>query len=106
MKGVKLFVSWLPSSGMAVFPFLLFRKKDLPLHARLLNHERIHLRQQVELLVIPFYIWYLLEYLFYRLKGKNHYRAYRSIRFEREAYAHDADAEYLKKRKTWAFLSA
>jgi hypothetical protein len=34
----------------------------------------------------------------------NHGSAYRSIVFEREAYNHDADPDYLKNRPIWAFL--
>jgi hypothetical protein len=26
------------------------------------NHEKIHLRQQLELLVLPFYVWYIIEF--------------------------------------------
>ncbi len=69
-----------------------------------MNHERIHLRQQVELLIIPFYLWYVLEYVFYRLKGYSQEKAYRSICFEREAYQFENDLEYLRKRPFAAFL--
>jgi len=104
MKGIKIFVKYLPATGMALWPFVLLRKSDAPYEQRLLNHERIHLRQQAELLIIPFYIWYLMAYLFNRLKGMDHGTAYRSIIFEREAYKHDADPAYLANRPRWAFL--
>lgn len=96
-----LIVSWLRANGMALFPFILVKQKNPS--AILLNHEKIHLRQQLELLVIPFYVWYLLEYLWHRLKGKSHYAAYRRISFEREAFAHDQALDYLEKRKPWSF---
>ncbi|MCY7353004.1 MAG: hypothetical protein LH606_20495 [Cytophagaceae bacterium] len=95
-------VPFLKVNGMALFPFILIREGRPS--ARLINHERIHHRQQIELLIIPFYLWYLLEYLLNRLRGQDHYTAYVNIRFEREAYRHDADLDYLKKRKFWAFL--
>lgn len=104
MKGILIILPRLPASGMALFPFILIRKKELPLTPRLLNHERIHLRQQMELLIIPFYLWYFISYLCHRARGKKHPAAYRSIIFEREAYANDGDPEYLKKRKCWGFL--
>ncbi len=104
MKGIQIIVRHLPYAGLTLFPFIFFRKKDLPLSENLLNHERIHLRQQLELLILPFYIWYLIEYLVHRLTGKKHHDAYRAIIFEREAYANDGDPEYLKKRKFWGFL--
>jgi hypothetical protein len=104
MNGVIIFVKRLPASGMTLFPFILIHKKSLPLNEQLLNHERIHLQQQIELLILPFYIWYLAEYICYRLKGKDHKLAYQNIRFEKEAYLHDKDQQYLNKRKRWAFM--
>lgn len=106
MRGIIILLRFLPASGIALFPFVLLRKADAPHGERLLNHERIHLRQQLELLILPFYIWYLLAYVYYRLKGMGHYPAYRSIIFEREAYKHDADPGYLTTRPFWGFLRA
>ena len=88
--------------GMALFPFILVRYPN-PSPA-LLNHERIHLRQQLELGILPFYIWYGLEYLIRRFQHRDHYTAYRSISFEQDAFAHDADLTYLNARRWWAFL--
>ena len=50
-------------TAMAVFPFILLRESRFGEDQVLINHEKIHLRQQAELLVIPFYIWYCIEYL-------------------------------------------
>ena len=105
MKGIKWTVKYLPASAMALYPFVLINKRDSPLSASLLNHERIHLQQQVELLIIPFYIWYLLAYIYHRVKGKNHNEAYKSILFERECYQNENDLSYLEKRKIWAFIN-
>ncbi len=88
--------------GMALWPFILVQRGNPS--ARLLNHERIHHRQQLELLLLPFYVWYILEYAYHRWRGFDHYDAYRAIRFEREAYRHEGDLEYLKKRRFWGFL--
>ena len=89
---------------MAFFPFILIRDKKLVQDITLLNHERVHLRQQVELMILPFYIWYIVEYLIRLIIYKNKQRAYRNISFEREAYANENNIEYLNKRKLWAFL--
>lgn len=97
-----LHIPRLGPSGMALFPFILVQRANPgPV---LLNHERIHLRQQLELGILPFYAWYVLEYLFYRIRYRDHYAAYRAIRFEREAFAHEADLAYLKTRPFWAFM--
>ncbi|MGY4539797.1 hypothetical protein ACVW0P_004237 [Mucilaginibacter sp. UYNi724] len=97
-------VPFLQVSGMALFPFILVNKKSLLNDAVTINHERIHLRQQAELLVIPFYIAYLLNYLINLTIYRNHNNAYLNIVFEREAYAKEADMTYLKQRGwySWA----
>lgn len=68
-----------------------------------LNHERIHSAQQKELLYIPFYIWYFFEWVILTIKYKNELEAYFNIRFEKEAYAHQDDMEYLKKRRHYNY---
>lgn len=92
---------FMQASGMAIFPFLFVKYKNPS--KTLINHERIHFRQQIEMLILPFYIWYIVEYLILRLKGKSPHQAYMSISFEREAYANDNDLGYLKRRKIWNF---
>lgn len=69
-----------------------------------INHERIHTAQQRELLFIPFYILYVIEWLFRLIQYRNWDKAYRNISFEREAYAHGHDHHYLKNRKHFSFL--
>lgn len=91
-------------SGITLFPFILLRERANRQNKTLLNHEKIHIYQQVELLVIPFYIWYISEYYLKYLKYKNPHLAYRNISFEREAYANEKDLKYLKRRKLWSFL--
>ncbi|MEE1946380.1 hypothetical protein VRU48_14745 [Pedobacter sp. KR3-3] len=93
--------SKLPASGMALFPFILVKNHALKTDRSLINHEQIHLRQQLELLVIPFYVFYLLNYLINLLRFRNHHQAYLQICFEREAFANELDFDYLKQRKLY-----
>jgi hypothetical protein len=86
-------------NGMALWPFIILREERFRHIPVLINHERIHLRQQKELLVLPFYVLYLLNYLVNLLIYHHHDTAYRNIIFEREAYANDRDLQYLKQRK-------
>lgn len=88
---------------MALFPFILIKERRMAGDAILINHERIHLRQQAELLVIPFYLLYLLNYLFNLLVYRSHHKAYIHIVFEREAYANEANIGYLEHRKWQAW---
>jgi hypothetical protein len=92
-------------SGLTLFPFVFVRDKALATNPVLLNHERIHLRQQAELLVLPFYIWYVTEYFIRRLQYRTPKEAYRNISFEREAYTNDRNLDYLSRRKRYAFFS-
>jgi hypothetical protein len=90
--------------GLALFPFVFVKyslDKENPVF---INHERIHLRQQLELLVIPFFIWYLMEFLVRLIQYGNMDLAYRNISFEREAYTNEKDFNYLRKRSFWNFL--
>ena len=91
-------------NGITLFPFIILRNKDFKNNKILINHEKIHLRQQLELLIIFFYIWYVVEYYYWLVKLKNKHLAYRNISFEREAYAMEEDINYLETRKIWSFF--
>ncbi|SEI49404.1 hypothetical protein SAMN04488018_101163 [Myroides marinus] len=90
--------------GVTLFPFIILRSVEDKNNAYLINHERIHLRQQLELLVVFFYIWYILEFIMHYIKSNDVKTAYRSIIFEREAYQYEHNLEYLKNRKYFSFL--
>src|SRR5215831_723876 len=89
--------------GMALFPFILLREKSLSKDKIIMNHEMIHHQQQLELLIIPFYLFYIINYFFNRIRYKTHDAAYRNIIFEREAYANETDLEYLQRRRVFSF---
>lgn len=69
-----------------------------------INHERIHTAQQRELLFVPFYILYIIEWLIRLLIYRNHDAAYRNISFEREAYTHGHDLDYLSNRRHFSWI--
>ncbi|MBO9586927.1 MAG: hypothetical protein J7574_22410 [Flavobacterium sp.] len=91
--------------GMAVFPFVLMKYDFDKANGVFVNHEKIHLRQQLEMLILPFFIWYILEFFIRLIQYKNKDLAYRNISFEREAYAKETDLNYLKKRSFFQFLN-
>lgn len=91
-------------NGITLFPFILLRNKSLKNNKVLINHEKIHIRQQIELLIIFFYLWYVAEYYYWYYKLGNKQQAYRRISFEREAYANEENLQYLKTRTFWNFL--
>lgn len=90
--------------GLTFYPFVFLADKDDKLNKVFINHEKIHIRQQIELLILPFYLWYFTEYLFRLIQYKDRKEAYFNISFEREAYKNEKDLNYLKQRSFWRFL--
>ena len=91
------------ASAITVFPFIFVGSARARQDDTLMTHERIHLAQALEMLVVPFYVCYIVEFGCRWLKHRNFDRAYRNISFEREAYAHQHEATYWKTRPFWAF---
>ena len=90
------------ASAITLCPFGIYVKEQYLTRERTINHEKIHWQQQLELLIIFFYLWYFIEWLIrLPINGK---AAYRSLSFEREAYGNDDNLEYLKTRKPYAWL--
>jgi hypothetical protein len=90
---------------MCVWPVLFVRPgEQLPLQRQTLVHEQIHVRQQLEMLWVLFFIWYGFEFLVRLLKHRSRHTAYSALSHEKEAHAHDTDNDYLKKRKLFAWV--
>lgn len=89
---------------MAIWPFIISRCKREELGEVVVNHERIHFRQQLEMLFFPFFIWYALEYLIRWLQLRNKNAAYLGIGFEKEAYSNETQMAYLKNRRPYGWL--
>lgn len=90
--------------GITIFPFIVLVDKKDREDAVMLNHEKVHIRQQLEMLIIPFFVWYGAEYLYRWIQCKDKHIAYRNISLEREAYANEENLMYLKSRSFWRFL--
>ena len=102
---------------------VLFVKNNAKIDDVTINHESIHSRQFVELMVLfavatvfirwwlpvfapfAFYVWYIVEWLIHLIRFRSTYIAYRRISFEREAYTHQGDVNYLPKRTWFSFLN-
>jgi hypothetical protein len=88
--------------AICLWPFIVLKNDNLKKDRSLINHERIHWKQQLELLIVFFYLIYVAEYLYLRLlKRLNHAQAYRNISFEKEAYEYEAVKGYLKNRRVY-----
>lgn len=100
---LKIIPHWFPWGAMAIWPFILTKNK--PVSDRTLRHERIHHAQQKEMLLIPFYLWYLVEWIFRLFQhGFRWMDAYRAISFEAEAFGNEKDLEYRAGRRWFAWV--
>ena len=82
---------------------ILFVKRGIRVTPTLINHEKIHTAQMLELLVVFFYLWYVVEWLVRLLRLKSGKKAYYQICFEREAYDNESNLDYLRTRKIFSF---
>ncbi len=84
-----------------LFGFIFTRHELLP---RQLLHELIHSRQQMEMLYLPFFLWYVVEWVVRCCVYRDRMKAYYNISFEREAYLCEKDENYLKDRHMYAWI--
>jgi hypothetical protein len=104
-------VSWfMKVGGITLWPFIVLREVHDSTDfwrkraTRIINHESIHIKQQAELLIVPFYILYVLEWLIKIFVYWSTTKAYYAISFEREAHSNDENLDYLKSRKSYAWI--
>lgn len=83
---------------------LIFVKRGVIVPRTMLNHEAIHTAQQLEMGILPFFLWYVCEWLFKLPRYRNPHKAYHAIGFEREAYANEHNPKYLQQRRHYAWL--
>ena len=90
--------------AITIWPFIILKDRKLVNDKTIVNHEKIHLKQQVEMLLIGFYLWYGLEFLIRLVIYRDWMKAYFNISFEKEAYQNELNLDYIKDRKFWVFL--
>lgn len=114
--------------AITILPFIFARNSAKPLKDYVVNHETIHLRQQLEVLVTSlilflamilifgiswwwlfaslfvYYTWYVAEWLIRWAVYGNRDKAYENISFEQEAYLNEYDMKYLSNRKLFAWV--
>lgn len=56
------FILWKGYSAITIWPFI-FVRSDKEIDDELINHEKIHGRQQLEMALIGFYLWYVVEWV-------------------------------------------
>lgn len=83
---------------------ILFVRKDEMVDDIDINHERIHTAQMLEMLVVFFYLWYVVEYIIIRMFHRKQGDAYHDVSFEEEAYRNEIDFSYLYHRNYYAWI--
>lgn len=90
--------------AITLWPFgIYFSEEKFIQNKRILNHEKIHWRQQEEMLGIFFYLWYFIEWII-RIITPPWKTAYKDISFEREAKKNERNFDYLNSRKPFVFF--
>ena len=102
LKRLSIFIN---IGGITIYPFIILKEKNKKQGVnKLVVHESIHIKQAEELLVLPFYILYVLEWLVKSLIHKSFKKGYYNISFEREAYSNQYNKEYISKRKKYQWI--
>jgi hypothetical protein len=99
-------ISWfMKIGGISLFPFIILREryKGTMRGEQVINHESIHFQQQLELLVIPFYVLYVLNFIINIFTMNK--SPYRNILFEKEAFYNESNLDYLKIRKRYNWIN-
>jgi len=94
----------IPFKGFSAMAFVwwIFARQELT--DRVIRHEEIHIKQQKEMMVIFFLLWYGIEWLLRLIQYRNRMTAYKNISFEREAYDNMSNIGYLNTRKAYSFI--
>jgi len=98
-KALSIFIE---VGAITLYPFIISRE---PMSEVTLNHEKIHLKQQAEGLILGFYALYIFYWGMGIAKGLDSSEAYFEIPFEKEAYDNHHNQDYLKERKLFAWTS-
>jgi len=88
--------------GVTLAPFGIYIREDYIDDLITINNEKIHWEQQMEMLIILFYVWYIIEWLWKTMIYGS--LGYYAISFEREAYFNDINPQYLDTRKNYSWL--
>ena len=124
-------ILWSGYHTITIGPFIFTTKKRSEVTDEIINHEKIHVTQWCEVTALSVLIWvfimvtlvdlrylwtlplcfvvyyliYMVEYAISRLYGdETGKQDYRNIEFEKEAYKHQKDMDYLSRRLPFAWL--
>lgn len=88
----------------AFIPFIFFQDETFE-RPYIVNHEKIHFRQMLELLFIFLFILKFIEFNYARfILKKNLYESYLFTSIEQEAYLNQNNSNYLKERHLFSIF--
>lgn len=110
--------------AITLAPFGIYIKDIYLNNKSIVNHEMIHWKQQMEMLIIFFYLCYIIEFIIRLIinffvwivmiknNSENTYDSfselrryvYMSISFEKEAYKNENNLDYLTYRKLYSWI--
>ena len=93
-----------PKCFAAINLGLVFTRDFNDMTENVTRHEAIHTLQMREMLFIPYFLLYGLEYLVKLCICRNTDMAYKSISTEQEAYYNSRNLNYRQERKWFAFV--
>ena len=104
---IQIHNDYIPFRGYKAMTLLcfIFVRRGFELSDEDIRHELIHWEQQSEMLILPFFLWYLIEFIVNLFKYNDWSKAYRNISFEREAYDFEKKKYYLEWRKRFAWFN-
>jgi len=100
-RGFPVVVPFWWYNAQVIYPLIIIKSSKITIPR--LNHERIHVLQQAELLVVGAYLWYVGELIvrIFMYKG-NLVKAYTKHSMEREAAENQNNADYTLTRPRYA----
>lgn len=104
IKKITKFITFFTGSnviGITLSPFGIYLQENNIVDKTLIRHESIHWKQQMEMLIIFFYLWYVIEWVI-RLFGSGN--SYKNISFEKEANQNENNENYLTERKKYSWI--
>ena len=88
--------------AITLAPFGIYVNPNYEITEDTIRHETIHWKQQMEMFIIPFYLWYFIEYIIRVILFED--KPYMSLSMEKEAYANETNVNYLATRKHFTWL--
>ena len=104
---IQIHNDFIPFRGYKAMTLLcfIFVRNGFELSDEDIRHESIHWEQQKEMFILPFFLWYLIEFIVNLFKFNDWSKAYRNISFESEAYDFEKEKDYLALRKRFAWFN-